>query len=141
MFILISTNLLDTTTSTSGSEMIVVIIVYAAVFAALYFFFIRPKSKKQKDEERMRESIEIGDEVTTIGGIVGRIVAVRDDEDAFIIETGSDRLKMKFRKWAVSTVDSEKETDNKSSKKTRGLFGRKKKDENADSDKSTKDKS
>ncbi len=87
------------------------IIVYVALFAAMYFFLIRPNSKKRKAEEEMRKSITIGDDVTTIGGIVGRIVAIKEDEDAYIIETGTDRVKMKFKKWAISTVDTKKETE------------------------------
>lgn len=85
------------------------LIVYGLLFAALYFFMIRPNSKKRKAEEEMRRNISVGDDVTTIGGIVGRIVAVKDDEDAYIIETGADRVKIKFRKWAISTVDTQKE--------------------------------
>ena len=81
-----------------------------------YFLLIRPNSKKKKAEQEMRKNIAIGDEITTIGGIVGRIVAVKDDEDAFIIETGSDRVKMKFKKWAISSVDTEKETPQKKTK-------------------------
>lgn len=84
------------------------ILIYVLLFGALYFFLIRPNSKKRKEEQQMRNSIEIGDDVTTIGGIVGRIVAIKDDEDAFIIETGSDRVKMKFKKWAISSVDTDK---------------------------------
>ena len=85
------------------------LIVYGLLFAALYFFMIRPNSKKRKAEEEMRRNISVGDDVTTIGGIVGRIVAVKDDEDAYIIETGADRVKIKFKKWAISTVDTQKE--------------------------------
>ena len=70
---------------------------------------IRPNSKKRKAEEEMRKNIAVGDDVTTIGGIVGRIVAIKDDEDAYIIETGADRVKIKFKKWAISTVDTQKE--------------------------------
>ncbi len=86
------------------------LLVYVALFAAMYFFLIRPSSKKRKAEEAMRNNIAIGDDVTTIGGIVGKIVAIKDEEDAFIIETGSDRVKMKFKKWAISTVDTQKES-------------------------------
>lgn len=85
-----------------------VILVYVALFAVLYFLLIRPNSKKKKQEQEMRNNIAIGDDITTIGGIVGRIVAVKDDEDAFIVETGSDRVKMKFKKWAISSVDTDK---------------------------------
>ncbi|MBQ9514519.1 MAG: preprotein translocase subunit YajC [Ruminococcus sp.] len=86
------------------------ILIYVALFAVLYFVLIRPNSKKKKAEQEMRNNIAIGDDVTTIGGIVGRIVAIKEDEDAFIIETGSDRVKMKFKKWAISSVDTVKET-------------------------------
>lgn len=88
----------------------VMILIYVALFAVLYFVLIRPNSKKKKAEQEMRNNIAIGDDVTTIGGIVGRIVAIKEDEDAFIIETGSDRVKMKFKKWAISSVDTVKET-------------------------------
>ena len=82
-----------------SSSMIFMILFYVAIFAALYFFLIRPNSKKKKEEAQLRNSLEIGDEITTIGGIMGRVVAIKDDEDAIIIETGSDRVKMKFKKW------------------------------------------
>lgn len=90
-----------------GSGMLLYMVI---LFGIMYLFLIRPNSKKRKAEEEMRKNIAIGDDVTTIGGIVGRIVAVKDDEDAFIIETGTDRVRMKFRKWAISTVDTQKET-------------------------------
>lgn len=80
-----------------SSSMIFMILFYVAIFAALYFFLIRPNSKKKKEEAQLRNSLEIGDEITTIGGIMGRVVAIKDDEDAIIIETGSDRVKMKFK--------------------------------------------
>lgn len=125
-------NLFDaatTTTGTDGGSIFMIIIIYAAVFALLYLFLIRPKSKRQKQEQKMRESLDIGDEITTIGGIMGRVVAIRDDEDAIIIETGSDRVKMKLKRWCVSTVDTEKEAPETKEKKSR-FFGRKeKKDE------------
>ena len=87
----------------------VMILIYAALFGVLYLVLIRPNSKKKKEEQAMRDNITIGDDVTTIGGIVGRIVAIKEDEDSFIIETGSDRVKMKFKKWAISSVDTVKE--------------------------------
>ena len=80
------------------------ILIWVLIFAAMYFFILRPSSKKKKEEAQMRNSLEIGDEITTIGGIMGRVVAIKDDEDAIIIETGSDRVKMKFKKWCISTV-------------------------------------
>ena len=57
--------------------------------------------KKQKEEQQLRDSVQIGDEITTIGGIVGRIVTVK--EDSIVIETGADRTKMKLMRWAIQT--------------------------------------
>ena len=59
------------------------------IFVALYFIILRPQKKKQKEEDALRNSIEIGDDVTTIGGIVGRIIAIREDDETIVIETGS----------------------------------------------------
>ena len=113
-----------------GNSMWMMILLYGAIIAAIYFFIMRPNSKKKKEEAQMRNSLEIGDEITTIGGIMGRIVAIKDDEDAIIIETGSDRVKMKFKKWCISTVDTVKEKPaEKTEKKSFSLFKKKKKDE------------
>ncbi len=79
-----------------------ILIVYVLIFAALYFVMIRPNSKKKKQEEELKKNIEIGDEITTIGGIVGRVIAVRDEEDEIILETGADRVKLRFKKWCIS---------------------------------------
>ena len=106
-----------------------IIIVYVAIFAALYFFMIRPNSKKKKEEAQMRNSLEIGDDITTIGGIMGKVVAIKDEEDAIIIETGSDRVKMKFKKWCISTVDTVKEAPANAQPEKKSFFGRKKKDD------------
>ena len=78
-----------------------IIIVYVLIFAALYFFMIRPNSKKKKQEEELKKNIDIGDEITTIGGICGKVVAVRDEDEEIIIETGSDRVKLRFKKWCI----------------------------------------
>lgn len=123
-------NIADTASSTGGSMgTIGIIVIWGLLFVAMYFFLIRPNSKKKKEEAQMRNSLEIGDEITTIGGIMGRVVAIKDDEDAIIIETGSDRVKMKFKKWCISTVDTEKEQSAVQTEK-KSFFGRKKKDEN-----------
>lgn len=95
--------------SSSGGGSWWIILIYIGLFAVLYFLLIRPNSKKKKQEQEMRNNIEIGDEITTIGGIQGRIIAVKEEEDAFVIETGPDRTKMKFKKWAISSVDTVKE--------------------------------
>ncbi len=111
-----------------GMDMTVMIVIYVAIFAALYFFLIRPSSKRKKEEAKMRNSLEIGDDVTTIGGIMGKVVAIKEDEDAIIIETGSDRVKMKFKKWCISTVDTVKEQPAETQPEKKSFFGRKKDD-------------
>ncbi len=78
-----------------------IIAVYVLLFAGLYFILIRPNSKKKKQEEELKKNINIGDDVTTIGGIVGKVVAVRDEEDEVIIESGTDRVKLRFKKWCI----------------------------------------
>lgn len=113
----------------NSMSMILMIVIYAAIFAALYFFLIRPNSKRKKEEAQMRNSLEIGDEITTIGGIMGRVVAIKDDEDAIIIETGSDRVKMKFKKWCISTVDTVKESATEQKPEKKSFFGKKKSDD------------
>ncbi len=129
-------------TATGLGSMLPMILIWVVIIAFMYFFLIRPNSKKKKEEAEMRNSLEIGDEITTIGGIMGRVVAIKDDEDAIIIETGSDRVKMKFKKWCISTVDTvkEKPADSKE-KKSFGLFNRKKSEEqNASTSKTESDK-
>ena len=85
-------------TSSGGGVMIIMI---AAMFGLMYFTTIRPQKKQQKMEQEIRENTQIGDEITTIGGICGKVVAVKDD--TIVIETGSDRVKIKFKKYAIQT--------------------------------------
>lgn len=104
--------------ATNFTQLLPMIAIYVLLFAALYFFMIRPNSKKKKQEEQLRNSLEIGDELITIGGITGRVVSIKDDE-SFILETGPDRTKIQFQKWAISTITTEKElpTTNKKKRK------------------------
>ena len=127
-------NFFDTAAGTDGTSFLMIIVIYAAIFGLLYLFLIRPKSKRQKQDQKMRESLEIGDEITTIGGIMGRVIAIRDDEDALILETGSDRVKMKLKRWSISTVDTEKELPAEE-KKSKGWF---KKNKSEDKNEETK---
>lgn len=94
-------NLLDAGTATTGTSTWSTILLMVALFAIMYFVMIRPQKKKQKEEQEMRDSIQIGDEITTIGGICGRVVTVK--EDSLVIETGADRNKMKITRWAIQT--------------------------------------
>ena len=86
------------TEGNSGSSMSMIIML-VAMFGLMYFMMIRPQKKKQKEDQMMRDNIQPGDEITTIGGICGRVVSVK--EDSYVIETGADRNKMKITKWAV----------------------------------------
>ncbi len=83
------------------------IIMLVLMFGLMYFLMIRPQKKKQKEEQAMRDNVQIGDEITTIGGIVGRVVTVKDD--SLIIETGADRNKMKITRWAVGSNNTANE--------------------------------
>ncbi len=86
--------------SGAGSQ-VSMILMLVLMFAVMYFFMIRPQRKREKEEQAMRASLEIGDEIITIGGIIGRVVTIKDDE--IVIETGADRNKMKILRTAVNT--------------------------------------
>lgn len=81
-----------------GLSMILMIVAMVAIF---YFLLIRPENKKKKEAAKMRSELAVGDLITTIGGVVGTICAVK--EDTIVIETSADRVRMEFTKWAVST--------------------------------------
>ena len=68
-----------------------------------YFLFFRPQKKQEKETQNMRDSLKVGDEITTIGGIIGKIISVK--EETIMIETGHDRTKIRILKSAVSRVD------------------------------------
>ena len=83
-----------------GNYSFIIMIVFFGVI--MYFLIIRPQRKREKQQKELRNSIEVGDEVTTIGGIIGRVVSIKDD--TFIIETGNDRSHLRFRRWAIQDV-------------------------------------
>ncbi len=76
------------------------IIMFVLVIVFFYFLIIRPQKTQEKKEKAMRDSLEIGDEVITNGGIVGIIFSIKDD--TVLIETGSDRSKIRVMKWAIA---------------------------------------
>ena len=82
-------------------ETIIMLVVMVAVF---YFMLIRPENKRKKEAEQMRSSMKKGDKITTIGGIIGTVVDVK--EDKFVIETSADQVRIEFAKWALSTNDT-----------------------------------
>lgn len=77
------------------------------MIAMFYFLLIRPQKKKEKADRIMRNALSAGDHIVTIGGFVGRVLSVKDDEVTF--ETGSDRTKMTVKKWAIQTRQSAEE--------------------------------
>ena len=84
---------------TEGTSMILMLVL---MFALMYFMMIRPENKRKKKAQEMRDSLKKGDVITSIGGIVGKIVRV--NKDTIIIETSDDRVRMELTKWAVSSV-------------------------------------
>ena len=82
------------------------LLIFGLMIVVFYFFLIRPQKKREKAEAQMRNSIEVGDEIVTIGGLSGKVVSVKDDFITF--ETGADRVKIKLCKWAVRSKESSK---------------------------------
>lgn len=76
------------------------IIMLVAMIAIFYFLMIRPENKRKKEATNLRNSLAVGDEVTTIGGIVGTICHVK--ENSVVVETGADRVRIEFMKWAIA---------------------------------------
>lgn len=74
-----------------------------------YFLLIRPQRKRDKADREMKSSLKIGDNITTIGGIMGKIVNMKDEEQTVVIETSSDRTKMEFRRSAIASKDTSEE--------------------------------
>ena len=81
------------------------------IIVFFYFFLIRPQRKRDKETQQMRASIEVGDEIVSIGGIIGTVVSIR--EDMLVIETGGDRCKIRLARWAVQQNNSAAEASKK----------------------------
>lgn len=95
-------NLILTATADAGTGMGSMIFMLIAMFAIFYFLIIRPENKKKKQTEEMRSSLSLGDEITTIGGITGKIVQITEETVTF--ETGEDRVRIQIKKWGISTT-------------------------------------
>ena len=94
-------NFLTATASTGmGSPLIMMVL----MFAIFYFMLIRPENKRKKEAEQMRSVLKVGDEITTIGGITGKVVSIKDDK--FVVETGADQVRIELAKWALSTNET-----------------------------------
>lgn len=107
--------LLEGQQQAQGGAMMILYLVAIVVF--FYFFMIRPQKKQEKQTQEMRNALTVGDEITTIGGIIGRITHIKDD--VITIETGADRNKIRIRKSAIASVDKKKESTKSSSYKVK----------------------
>ncbi len=96
-------------------SLLTMIIPMALVFGLMYFLMIRPENKRKKEAEQMRSSMKTGDLITTIGGIRGKVVSVKDD--TFVIETSADQVRIEFTKWALSSNETAVENAKAEAKK------------------------
>ena len=86
----------------NGSQAMSSLFMIVVLFALMYFMMIRPEKKRKQQAQQMREGLKKGDTITTIGGVIGKVVSVA--QDTFVIETSEDRVRVEFAKWALSTV-------------------------------------
>ena len=93
--------LLETTTTSGGGWL--TIAMFAGMIGLMYFLMIRPQKKREKEDAAMRNALAVGDEVTTIGGIIGKVISIKDE--TFVLETTKDRTKIRFLKGAIRSVD------------------------------------
>ena len=114
---------------TGGAGMGSTIIIMAIMIGVFYFMLIRPENKRKKEAEQMRTNVKVGDRITTIGGIVGTVVSVKDDK--FVIETGADQVRIEFAKWALSTNETASERAQEAAKKAQEERARRKAEKKA----------
>lgn len=87
--------------TTNGYSSIIILVIF---FAVMYFLMIRPQKKRDKQIKEMRNSLAVGDEIVTIGGICGKIVKTKDE--TIVVQVGADKVKFEMMRWAVSSVTS-----------------------------------
>ena len=95
--------LLESTTGGNGGGAWGTILMVGLLFVFLYFFMIRPQKKQEKKDADMRNSLSVGDEVTTIGGIIGKVISIK--EETFVLETTREKTQIRFLKGAVRSID------------------------------------
>ncbi len=91
------------------ANMVSMFVSLGLIVVVFYFFILRPQQKREKASQKMRSSLEVGDDIITIGGIVGTIVSIK--EDTLVIETSGDRNKMRIARWAVQQNTTPKEEE------------------------------
>ena len=87
----------------NNSQIIMLVVMGVALVAVLYFFSIRPQRKQEREQNEMRNSLAVGDEITTIGGIIGKVVSIRDE--TLVLETSHDRTRIRILKSAIRSID------------------------------------
>ena len=97
-------NFLEGATTNPGGDMTSTIIMMVVMVGIFYFLLIRPENKRKKEAEAMRSAVKKGDKITTIGGIVGVVVDVK--EDKFVMESGADQVRIELAKWAISSNET-----------------------------------
>ena len=102
-------------TATGGEGMLGSVLMLVLMLGVFYFILIRPENKRKKESEKMRSSVKVGDRITTIGGIIGTVVNVKDER--IVIETSADQVRMELTKWSISTNDSAAEAQQEEAKK------------------------
>ena len=102
-------------TDAAGASMGSTVIMLALMVGVFYFMLIRPENKRKKEAEAMRGAVKTGDKITTIGGIIGTVVNVK--EDKIVIETSADQVRIEFAKWAISTNETAAEAKKAEAKK------------------------
>ena len=108
-------NFLTATDAAAAGGMGSTIVMMVAMLAIFYFMLIRPENKRKKEAEQMRSSVRKGDKITTIGGIIGTVVDVKDNN--IVIETSADQVRIEFAKWAISSNETAVENAKAEAKK------------------------
>lgn len=104
-----------TDATSAGAGMGSTIIMLVLMLAIFYFMLIRPENKRKKEAEQMRSAVKKGDKITTIGGVVGTVVDVK--ENNIVLETSADQVRIEFAKWAISSNETAAEAAKEEAKK------------------------
>ena len=108
-------NFLTATDAVAAGGMGSTIVMMVAMLGIFYFMLIRPENKRKKEAEQMRSAVKTGDKVTTIGGVVGTVVDVK--ENNVVVETSADQVRIEFAKWAISSNETAAENAKAEAKK------------------------
>ena len=108
-----------------GAETTSTLLMFGILIVVFYFFLIRPENKKKKAMQAMRDALKVGDKIITIGGIVGEVVHVK--EDNIVIETSADRVRMELTKWSISSNETAEKAAAKAREEARAAAQEKRK--------------